>query len=957
VRLTLLAALVLALGLPAGAQVQQASLQGRVTDSGGSPLPGVTVTLRDATTNQSRVGNTDGSGEFRLGKVTPGIYELRLELSGFNTYEQKELRLAVGRTAHLAILLWAASVAETVEVTAQGSALNTSGTSPSTVIDNERIEELPVRSRNYLEFVLLAPGVLSTRQGGLTGAARSGLSDSGFSFAGLRPRSNTLTIDGLDNNDAYSGSSRTELSLETISEFEVLSHSWSAENGGGSGGSINVVTKRGANIIHGDAFVFGQSGSLNSRAPLENTGGVKPELSRYRAGFAMGGPLVRDRTFFYVAAEREQTRGQAASDIDPQAVDAINEALDARDTSRRGVPHLTKGLFPTGLKETEVSARIDHQLTLQQSLVARIASTQNRESNDAFNTGGLTDFSSRGTNATSDLAATGSWMAIVGDRATNELRGQLASRRVILRTADTAGPGIVIPGLADFGRPYAGNDDHRQKYTEIGDTFGFGSGHHYWKIGTEVISAHLTGRDTDGYGGLFVFRSLADFESQRPDSFRQTFGDPAVDMRSTRYGVFAQDDWTPLPALTVVAGLRLDGEVLPARLGVSSRQLSPRLGMAWTPSPNWVIRGGAGAFADRIPLAALERALTVDGTRGFEQIVEGPAAASLFTDSAGGVNASPLPGIRPSIYTLRRGEWNSSSRQASIGLERLLTPDTTISASYLFARGHHLLRTVNTNLLPPVILTAENAADLGVPNPTPQQLGRPVFGPGRIDPTRADIFELQPTASSTYYGVTLAVNRRLTKEVEWSIAYTLSKATDDASDFDEQPQNPYALSEESGPSRYDQRHRLTASALFELGDTDDLEAKGSPRSRWAEVFSNIEVAPILNVDSGRPLNAVTGLDDNRSHAWPTTSRPQGTGRNSVRLPYSATLNVRVLKYFPVQPHGKLDLVIEAFNLLNSRNVTGTNTVWGESVSADISFGREIEALPGRQIELSLDFEF
>src|SRR4029079_8474284 len=127
-----------------------------------------------------------------------------------------------------------------------------------------------------------------------------------------------------------------------------------------------------------------------------------------------------------------------------------------------------------------------------------------------------------------------------------------------------------------------------------------------------------------------------------------------------------------------------------------------------------------------------------------------------------------------------------------------------------------LARTVNVNLPPPAILTLANAALLGVDAPVPRQVGRAVFGPGRLDPALDGIFELQPTAASAYHGVTLTVNRRLANEVEWTAAYPWSHARDSASDFDEQPQNPYALGDEWSDSRYDERHRLVASALFDL---------------------------------------------------------------------------------------------------------------------------------------------
>jgi hypothetical protein len=201
-------------------------------------------------------------------------------------------------------------------------------------------------------------------------------------------------------------------------------------------------------------------------------------------------------------------------------------------------------------------------------------------------------------------------------------------------------------------------------------------------------------------------------------------------------------------------------------------------------------------------------------------------------------------------------------------------------------------------------------------------------------------------------------DRRLANEIEWSAAYTWSRAKDSASDFDEQPQNPYAPADEWGASRYDQRHRLVVSALLDLPIGDEADRRpGEVPGPWTRAFSHIAVAPILTIGSGLPANVTTGSDDNRTRAFPFTSRPAGTARNSWRLPASATLDVRILKFFNVKPHGKLDLVAEAFNVLNRTNVTRVNTVYGSLLTPLRSFGRPIDAGAGRQLQLSIDFEF
>jgi hypothetical protein len=294
-----------------------------------------------------------------------------------------------------------------------------------------------------------------------------------------------------------------------------------------------------------------------------------------------------------------------------------------------------------------------------------------------------------------------------------------------------------------------------------------------------------------------------------------------------------------------------------------------------------------------------------------------------------------------------------------MGVERQLTADLTASINYLRVRGRQLARTVNVNLPPPSQLSSLNAATLGVISPLPQQERRDVFGPQRLDTNYTDVFELQPTATSRYSGLAVTLNRRLSHELEWSGAYTWSHATDTASDFDEQPENPYARSAEHADSRYDQRHRLVANALLDLpiGELEDRKP-GDPRpGRWVRAFSNIEVAPILTVSSGHPVNPSTGGDDNRTHAFPLTARPLGLARNSLRLPTTATVDLRVLKFFTVKPHGKLDLVFEVFNLFNHLNVTQLNTVYGPFADLLPSFGRPIDAQTPRHFQFSIDFEF
>jgi hypothetical protein len=283
-----------------------------------------------------------------------------------------------------------------------------------------------------------------------------------------------------------------------------------------------------------------------------------------------------------------------------------------------------------------------------------------------------------------------------------------------------------------------------------------------------------------------------------------------------------------------------------------------------------------------------------------------------------------------------------------------------VRADYLFVHGVKLPRTLNVNLLPPVALTLANASSLGVSNPTPQQIGREVFSAGRLDSKFGDIYVLQNSSSSTYNGVSFTLNRRMSDELAFSASYTLSKTFDDASDFDEQPQNPFDLCAENAVSRQHQQQRFVFNALWELpiGDEEEKGGKSEENTSWlTQTFSHIEVAPILTLEGGRPVNALTGLDSNQSHAFPLSARPLGLGRNSLSAPALATMDFRVLKYFPFGGVKRLDVVAEFFNLFNGANVSQINPVFGSGLTPIPGFAQAIAGTGARQIQFSLDFEF
>jgi len=935
-----------------------ATLEGTVTDSSGAAIPSSKITVRNALTSQSRRVATDEQGFFRAEQLTIGTYEVEAERTGFAPSRHTGVVLSLGQTVHLDIVLSPASTSEKVTVSAQPLAIDTSQTSVISSVDRERIEELPVRTRNSLDFVLLAPGV----SGSPAASAVSGstpLTGSGFTFGGLRPRSNNVSIDGLDNNDEYTGSSRTELSPEIVQEFQVVNNGLSAESGGASGGSINVITRSGTNMVHGDAFIFAQDSAFNAHDPFETETG-KPSFRRFRAGSSLGGPIVKDRTFYYVAFEQEHNRGQIGSDIDPTITSSINSFLASGAFPGLATRQINAACSPIARAETEAAGKLEHQLTKNTALMFRYAFTNNKESGDAFNTGGLIDASARGSSFTSDNHLSGSLTAVLGSEAVSDFRFQVATRHAVLRTNELFGPEIDITGLVIFGRPYSGNSTRRENHYQASYTYSRTRGKHLWKVGGTVNRIRLRADAPDGFEGVYLFGSLGDFLAANPNQFRQAFGSSSVDFPVTSFGGFVQDHWSLARQLTVDLGMRYDFERLPAGFNQDTNNVSPRIGLAWSPSPKWVFRAGYGVFFDRFVLSNLTRAIEKNGLRAFEQVADGNAATNLFVTAKGGPLVGPASGIAPSILQPNPHIATPYSQQVSSGAEYLLAKNLTLRTDYLIVRGLKLPRTLDVNLLPPVILTLANSSSLGISNPTPQQIGREVFSRGRLDTQFADIYQLQDSAESTYNGTSLTLSRRMNKELEFSASYTLSKTSDDASDYDEQPQNPFNLRAENAVSRQHQQQRFVFNALWDLpiGDEEDKGEKSKEHAGWlTQTFSHIEIAPILTLESGRPVDPLTGLDSNQSHAFPLSARPLGLGRNSLNAPALATMDLRVLKYLPFRGVRRLDLVAESFNLFNSANVSQINPVFGSGLSPIAGFRQSIAGTGARQVQFSLDFEF
>jgi hypothetical protein len=896
----------------------QSSIQGSVLDPSGAAVPDAFITATLNATGAVRAVRTGPDGRYRIPALPIGFYTIRCEKAGFQRAEIPQVHLPLNQTLEQTIQLKLASADTSIDVREQPEALNTTAPTAGVALGGETLEETPSQNRSYLGVVLLAPGVapaagsntLRTKAG-----VRSATPDSGFTFAGMRARSNSLSIDGLDNRDETTGSSRVAIGQEAVAEFRVTASNVAPEFGGGAGGSLNVVTLSGANRFHGDINLFAADSFLEARNPEAETS-ARPDRRQYQPEAALNGPLRRDRTFFAGTIEGERESGQEFSEI-PGAGGraAINATLAGPLLSSTAVPSVSEGLFPTESTSTQTSFKLTHRVGAAHEFMARYAISRARIAREVLGSDNFSEQSARGSSRNQDQSFAAGWQSVSGPTFVNDLRFQFARRSIDL-VPNSRGALLEIPGMVSFGQSPQLDSSRTEDHVQIVESATLVRAAHQFGFGASLQHIRLDARLANRFSGVFVFPTLEDFTRGTPDVFLQAFGDPRTRYSTDPVAFWVQDQWRPASGLTVVGGLRYEAQRLPAPFGSATRNLAPRLGVAWQPHGRgrWVLRAGAGLFYDRYPLAFLNDAIQKDGIHGFEQYAVGPEAVRAFALSRGGTLVAPLDGIAHSIYRPDPGFDSTPTygRKFTAGAESALDADTTVTIEYMNIAGFHLPRLRNAALTLP-----------------PQ-------------------FSLEQSAGSRYQGVSVTLHRRLTKDLTYLLAYTAGSARDDASDFEEQPLNPANTRLDWSRSRQYQAHRIVTSGIFEL----PLDDMGAPA--WLQsIGKHFDIAPVISAGSPRPINALTTTDLYRTGAYPITARPVGLARNPFYERGVFNVDLRVTKGFEWwKDHGIFLFGIGFYNLTNHTNALRVSPYYGLATYRGL-----IETLNARQVQFSFQWEF
>ncbi|MBL8203122.1 MAG: TonB-dependent receptor [Blastocatellia bacterium] len=294
----------LLLSVPAFAQFDSATVLGTIRDASGASLPGAMITLKNNATGIVVTAQTDGNGDYQFPNVKIGEYRLSAEIQGFTTAITDKIVVTVNARQRVDLTMQPGQLTETVTITDAAQLLETDSSVRGQVVQREQIVNLPLNGRSYANLVLLAPGVRESSQNSATGGGR----EAAFNVNGLRNTFNNFLLDGVDNN-AYGTSNQSfssqvvQVSPDAVAEFKVQTNTYSAEFGRSGGAVINAAYRSGTNQFHGSLWEFHRNTALNAVGFFKPVSGVKPPLIRNQFGATLGGPIIKDRTFFFLDYE------------------------------------------------------------------------------------------------------------------------------------------------------------------------------------------------------------------------------------------------------------------------------------------------------------------------------------------------------------------------------------------------------------------------------------------------------------------------------------------------------------------------------------------------------------------------------------------------------------------------------------------------------------------------------
>ena len=891
--------------IPKGmAQTTTATISGVVTDETGAVVPRAQAVVMNTDTGVQRSTTTDDKGSFLVAELPPGPYQVTVSQTGFETLVRKGITLVVGQQANLSLAMKVGAVTEQVTVTGEAPVVNTSNSSVSGVVEQTRIEELPLNGRDFSQLPLVQPGVSAIRNGDVTVSKGYGTR---IAMGGSRPDQTAWLLDGTNINSISNfgtpgSAAGLMLGVDAVREFQVLTSDYSADLGGTSGGVVNMVTKSGTNTLHGSLFEFLRNSDLDARNFFDVQ---KPPFKRNQFGGSLGGAIKKDKTFFFGSFEglRERQATTTVATVPDanvhQGLIPVGGGLQQVTVAPEISPYLNLWPLPNGpsnggsgtliqassnpITENYFVIRVDHHINDKQSLFARFT----------YDQGSAT--TPDPVPITSTVSAPHTRYATVQDDWIVSpqflMTTRVAYNRTLLLGNDN--PDISYPSSLNIFFPgylpqlsYSGinilgpngqNFVHRaQNLYQFQENIQYIHGSHSLRFGGEYIHIGTNKQgEIAGINGTLAWNTLSDFlADNRLLSFAAVAqgSDSARTLKQSVYGIYFQDDWKMLPNFTWNFGARWEPYGLPTdkygristlvnwvtgtqfQTGIglwnnpSKKDFSPRVGFAWDPKGDGktAVRAGFGIFFVDIlgPYYLLPSQKNPPFFAATASVLGNLATA--VSDVARISLALLSSTVNPNdlCECIQYNLNPSYEMKFNFAVERQLPGNLSVSAGYLGGRGVHLWRTADGNDAAPILVD-----------------GRPFIPAGALRPNQQmGVLSVRYSdAQSFYNALQIEVKKRFSHGFQFQSSYTWSKNIDDSttgvagSDFtpgsggNGSTSDSYYPKGDRGLSSLDQPQTFVINGIY---DIPSPAAKGFTGGLWR----GWQIASIFTADTGAPFS-------------------------------------------------------------------------------------------------------
>jgi Carboxypeptidase regulatory-like domain/TonB-dependent Receptor Plug Domain len=969
-----------------GAQIATVTLIGVVRDPSGGVVPATAVKVTNRDTGIARIATTDTDGRYAVLDLSPGNYEVMVEHAGFARAVREQI-FQVGQTVTLDFDLSLASVAQQVDVKENAQTIEVTESQLAYLVHERELDELPTTTRSFSDLAALVPGVQVTPGSTASGAAGS------ISIGGSESYQTQYLVDSVSN-EASGGGQYARFAQDWIQEFSVVTQQGPAEFGNASGGFVNAITRSGSNQIHGRAYGYFQDAALSGTPSfLPSFAPQKPPYSQQRLGGMAGGPIRKDKLFYFVGYEWFHNNTSVPVNVPPAFTS----------------PTATSGVFPQ-LNYTQLGVlKIEYQASPSHHFVLRTNFEDDSNSNVGIGASGssVRTFGNATFNTTTLINYGGSWTWIINSKTLNDLR--YSDSRSLGETACNyanavgfypgTGPnstpwGNPVGYWAQLSYPTAGvitgctvfSGAAGNKTSNIYETLSFIRGRHQIKVGTQVgRSSWYNHNLRNNLDGEYTIPGTTPFDADNPATFPVSyFVQYATDLSASpggwHAGWFAQDTWTIARDLTLNYGLRYDIDFTNEALKDDIRpgfntinndytDVAPRFGFAWTPfgKKNTLIRGGVGRFYD-MEHQNLPDVYVIDTTNPLQIYNVSTTRPALNPYCFGTATCSPTV---PPLYS------TAVSAVLAYALMTDSLPNFDVPGGQLTFGGQ-------TYTVPLPTYVGPGGEILPAPTGSVNNIDQNIKIPHTLQATAGISHEIGPlslaadfvyirggdeiilrntnitmdgtlvnpayTAINSFGNGGLLINRSLRFQGSYRtrrgdlmrLAYTLGWSWDNTvsqfglSSHSQNATDPFDYHVDWGPSALDARNTLVASGIF-------------------STFFGINLSPILSFTSALPYTATTTLSTPGCQVYYNSCYPAGYTKNSLRGDDTTILQARLSKKFHLKSEGKsIMLLFEGFNLLNHPNY---GTDYNSSVqSAD--FQQPIGTVtPPRQLQAGFRFDF